>query len=412
MATPFAGSYGEATDALEGLLRKAVEQRMISDVPLGVFLSGGVDSSLIAALMCQAGERPVQTFTIGFDDDYLNEADHAREVAAYLGTRHTEMIVSPQEGLNLVPRLPEIYDEPFADSSQIPTTLLSMLARQHVTVALSGDGGDELFAGYRRYFQCMRFWHRAGLLPQSLRKALATGMGGAANSRVVDLLFRRFKGLLPGDWASRPPQESLTKLSKVVGAASPHEFYLRLSSMWERPGELMLGGDEPKTCLTDPDLHADTGGDFMRQMMYLDLMMYHPDDILTKVDRASMSVGLEARVPLVDHRVVEFAARLPSAFLVHEGAGKRILREVLYRHVPRQLIDRPKSGFAVPLDDWLRTDLRDWAESLLAEDRLRQEGMLNPGLVRQTWDEHLSGAQDWKHKLWCVLMFQAWREGQ
>ncbi len=409
---PYAGSYDEARDELERRLREAVAMRLVADVPLGAFLSGGIDSSLVTALMSSAGSLPVKTFTIGFDDDDYDEATYAREVARHLGTEHTQMYLSPRDGLDLIPELPRIYDEPFADSSQIPTTLLAMLTRKHVTVALSGDGGDELFAGYRRYFQGMRLWERARCVPLPLRRAAAVGMRGLAGTRMPDYAFRLAGRLLPQDWTSWPPGAILTKLAMIISARVPEEFYLRLNFLWPAPLRLVRGASEPVTYLTDHSRHADVGDDFVRQMMYLDFMTYHPDDILVKVDRASMSTGLEARVPLVDHRVAEFAASLPTEFLMHEGKGKRILRDILYRYVPPRLVERPKSGFAVPIGRWLRNDLRDWAETLLAEKRLRADGYLDIDLVRRTWAEHLSGRRDWKYRLWCVLMFQAWLDTQ
>ena len=405
-ASPFKGSEAEAVEQLDGLLRNAVGLRMIADVPLGAFLSGGIDSSLVVALMQAQSSRPIRTFTVGFHEAEYNEAIHARKVAEHVGTDHTELYVSPEQARAVIPRLPTMYDEPFADSSQIPTFLVSELARRHVTVALSGDGGDELFAGYNRYFWGRRLWRYLGLVPPSIRRGLAGGLTSLSPAAWANF-FERFGRFLP---VVAKPGDKLHKLAALLALPDPDTMYLGMISLWKDPAEIVVQGVEPLTPVTDRVNWA-TLQDFTMRMMYLDLITYLPDDILTKVDRASMAVGLEARVPLLDHRVVEFAWRLPLSFKIRqEGEGKWLLRRVLDRYVPRQLIERPKMGFGVPLDSWLRGPLREWAEELLDEQRLRREGYLHPAPIREKWAEHLSGKRNWQYPLWNVLMFQAWVE--
>lgn len=406
LVAPFAGTRAEALDELDRLLRSAVRERLLADVPLGAFLSGGIDSSLVVALMRQVSAATVRTFTIGNHARFYDEATHARAVAAHLGTEHCEHYVTPEEALAVIPKLPQMYDEPFADYSQIPTYLVSQLARKSVTVALSGDGGDELFGGYRRYFQAAPYWRRLALMPQPLRRVLGGTMQAAAASGIADWMGRRVPWLLPASFKCASVADSLRKAGIVIGSASVREYYGRLTSFCERPQALVLGGEEGETFFTRSTLEG-MGLSPARQMMLWDMQGYLPDDIMTKVDRASMAVSLEARAPLLDYRLAEFAAALPEEFLISGGQGKCILRELLYRYVPSELIDRPKMGFSVPLGDWLRGGLRDWAEDLLAERRLREEGLLNAEGVRKLWRSHLSG-NDRKGELWAVLMFQAW----
>ncbi len=402
LADPLALSDAEATDALESLLSDAVGRQMMADVPLGAFLSGGVDSSAVVALMQRHSDRPVRTFTIGFREGGYNEADAARAVATHIGTDHTELVVEPRHALDTIPHLPEWYDEPFADASQIPTVLISQLTRGSVTVALSGDGGDELFAGYNRYLWGDSVWRRMAPLPGGLRRT-AAGMIGAMPPAGWDALF----GLLPEGRRPRQPGDKLHKLAGVLAARDPDALYRRLVSHWTDPDAAVRGGREPRGLVWDPAVAAAVPG-FVARMQYLDSATYLPDDILAKVDRASMGVGLEARVPLLDHRVVEFAWRVPMAQKIRNGQGKWLLRQMLYRHVPKALIERPKSGFAVPLDAWLRGPLRAWAEDLLSETTLRSEGFFDPETIRACWREHLSGSRNNQQKLWNVLMFQAW----
>ena len=411
LADPFCGSDQEAVAALDTLLRDGVRQRMIADVPLGAFLSGGVDSSAVVALMQSQSSRPVRTFTIGFHETDYNEAVHAARVACHLGTDHTELYVSPQEMLDVVPRLPRLYDEPFADASQIPTFLVSQLARQHVIVSLSGDGGDELFAGYNRYTWADRIWKRAGVLQRFGRRTLR-GLISILPPEGWQTLARRMGPLTPHILRQPLLADKIQKISDMLSADCPQEVYRQLVSQWKRPDEVVLAAREPRTLLDDPAAWQEMP-DFAHWMMFMDMATYLPDDILVKLDRASMGVSLEGRVPLLDdHRVAEFAWRLPMRFKIRDGQSKWLLRQVLYQYVPADLIERPKMGFAIPIDAWLRGPLRDWAESFLAEDRLRREGFFDPAPIRLTWQEHLSGRRNWQYQLWTVLMFQAWLEVQ
>lgn len=407
-AQPFQGTDAEAITALDDLLRDAVQRQQLADVPLGAFLSGGVDSSTIVALMQAQSSRPVKTFTIGFHENGYNEAHYAKEVARHLGTDHTELYVTPEQAQAVIPRLPEIYDEPFADSSQIPTFLVAQLTRRHVTVSLSGDAGDELFGGYNRYLLASAIWGKIGWLPASVRSFAARGITAlppAAWSR----LYRALAGSLPPQLRFSQPGDKAHKLAEILTAASPDLIYRNLISHWKQPTDLVIDATEPPTILSNPD-HWAKLTKFDHRMMYLDAMSYLPDDILVKVDRAAMAVSLETRVPLLDHRVVEFAWRLPLAMKIRHGESKWILRQVLDRYVPRTLIERPKMGFGVPLDRWLRGPLRDWAEDLLDESRLRREGFFHPEPIRRKWAEHLAGTRNWQSYLWDVLMFQAWLE--
>jgi len=406
---PFTGSPEQAVDELEALLKSAVRQQMVADVPLGAFLSGGIDSSTIVALMQAQSTRPVHTFTIGFNEAGYNEAVHAKAVARHLGTDHTELYVTPQQALDVIPGLPALYCEPFADSSQIPTFLVSQLARRKVTVSLSGDAGDELFAGYNHYILARGVWGKLARLPLGLRAGLATGIRSLSPT-AWNRLLGPLQPLAPKSLRLANLGDKLHKAAGVLGARSLDELYLGLVTHWEPEG-LVLGGSEPATCLRGSPLPL-AGLDAVQRMMALDALTYLPDDILTKVDRAAMGVSLESRVPFLDHRVVEFAWRIPQSMKLRDGVGKWILRQVLYRHVPKELIERPKMGFGVPIDDWLRGPLRDWAEALLDEGRLRAEGYFNPAPIRAKWTEHLSGKRNWQYLLWDVLMFQAWLERQ
>lgn len=408
LANPFAGSESEAIAALDALLRDSVALRMIADVPLGAFLSGGIDSSTVVALMQAQSDRPVKTFTIGFHEAGYDEAAHAAAVAGHLGTDHTSIYVTPEEARTVIPQLPTMFDEPFADSSQLPTYLVSQLARRHVTVSLSGDGGDELFGGYNRYFWGRSIWRRIGWAPSSLR-AIGSRALIALSPEAWDQQFARLDPLLPAGLRQRTPGDKLHKLAGVLAVESPEELYRGLMSQWNRPEEVVIGACEPPTEMTDRSRWAALP-DFTQRMMFLDLISYLPDDILTKVDRASMAVSLEARVPLIDHRVVAFAASVPLSMKIRDGQGKWLLRQVLDQYVPRELIERPKMGFGVPIDVWLRGPLREWAEGLLDERRLRAEGFFHPAPIRKKWQEHLSGARNWQYPLWNVLQYQAWRE--
>ena len=406
---PFPGTEEESTVALESLLLDAVGLRMQADVPLGAFLSGGIDSSLVVALMQAQSERPVRTFTIGFHEQGFDEAVHAARIARHLGTDHTELYVTAQDGLDTVESLPRLWDEPFADPSQIPTLLLSRMARQSVTVCLSGDGGDELFGGYTRYLWTRDTWRRIGWIPLGVRQALAGAATGIAPA-TWDRMLRPFGRLLPGPLAIANPGDRLHKAMDILTGKSPESLYRRMVSHWKNPESVAVGAREPQTALEGPPLKSRRTG-ITENMMLIDSVMYLPDDILVKLDRASMGVSLEARVPLLDHRVFELSWRMPLAWKVRGRVGKRPLRRILDRHIPRALLERPKMGFGVPLHDWLRGPLRDWAEALIDPARLAREGYLRPRPVREKWDEHLSGRRNWSYYLWDVLMFQAWLEG-
>ncbi len=394
----------EAVERLDALLREAVRLRMIADVPLGAFLSGGINSSTVVALMQAQSTRPVKTFSIGFHARGYDEAQHARQVAAHLGADHTEFYVEPRHALDVIPRLPEWYDEPFADPSQIPTFLVSELTRRHVTVALSGDGGDELFAGYPRYRLAQRTAQALNAVPGLLHAPIASALRAlspAAWNRLLGWVPSRLRGPLSGD--------KLLKAATLFDHPEPDAIYRRLVSQWDKPDEVAAAGAEPHGPFWDTTLARDFPA-LIPRLQYLDMVTYLPDDILTKVDRATMAVGLEGRVPLLDHRVVAYSWTLPLDFKIRHRQSKWLLRRVLDRYVPQRLIDRPKMGFGVPIDAWLRGPLRDWAESLLAPARLNSLGLVRAAPVRRAWQEHLEGTRNWQYPLWTVLMLQAWRE--
>jgi asparagine synthase (glutamine-hydrolysing) len=398
----FSGSREDAVDRLEELLLEAVQMRMLSDVELGAFLSGGVDSSTVVALMQARSGRPVRTFSIGSPDASFDEAASARQVALHLGTHHTELVIDAADALEVVPLLATLYDEPFADSSQIPTYLLSKLARQNVTVALSGDGGDELFGGYNRHVWAGRVWTITRRLPLWLRRAAGRTLTAVAPG-TYDCWFVQAGRVLPRPLRHRLPGYKLHKLASVLDCSSPLQLYERLAAQWPHTAQPVIGGPQHMGLREGVNL-----AEFPSQMMLMDMERYLPDDILTKVDRASMAVGLEVRVPILDHRVVEFAWQLPLRYKICEGQSKWVLRQVLHRYVPLKLVDRPKAGFGIPLGSWLRGPLRDWAEDLLDEERLTDEGYFDPGPIREAWQQHLAGTHSWEYALWTVLMFQAW----
>src|SRR5579884_740298 len=397
------GSEEHILEQLHEKLFDAVRLRMISDVPLGAFLSGGIDSSLVVALMQKQSRRPVKTFTIGFHESDYNEAAHAKKIAEHLGTDHTEFFVTPKDAMDVVPLLPEMYDEPFADSSQIHTHLVSKLARRHVTVTLSGDGGDELFCGYSRYEFAQSLWNKLKNIPGPAARSAAK-LVHAVSPAVLDRLLKAIpaRGKL-----KNATGQKLHRLADHLAAQDPAEIYLRAISMWADPAAVVIGSTEHN--VIQEAICNYRGMPTVAEMaMLTDLTNYLPDDILTKVDRASMAVGLEARVPILDHRVVEFAWRLPPDFKIRNGKTKWALRQLLYQHVPPELIERPKMGFGVPLDRWLRGPLREWAEDLLSPESLRRTGYLSIAPVREKWEEHLAGTYNWQFLLWPVLMFQAW----
>jgi asparagine synthase (glutamine-hydrolysing) len=400
------GSDAEAIEQLEETLLQAVRLRMIADVPLGAFLSGGIDSSAVVALMQAQSSRAVKTFTIGFHEDEFNEAGHAKKVAAHLGTEHTELYVTPKDALDVVPMLPSMYDEPFSDSSQIPTYLVSKLARGSVTVSLSGDGGDELFGGYNRYLLTRSIWNSIERLPKPVRKTAAK-LVQAVPPNAIDHVFRLFRPVTPERMRLSTPGDKAHKFASLLAVESQEAIYHRLLSHWDCPSEIVLNSREPDTVLGSIAESACLPN-IEEVMMLTDMLNYLPDDILTKVDRASMAVSLEARVPLLDHRVVEFAWRLPLHFKIRNKTSKWILRQVLYKYVPKELMERPKMGFGVPIGSWLRGPLRDWAEDLLSAESLGRHQLLNIKEIRKKWAEHLSGSQNWQYLLWDVLVFQDW----
>jgi asparagine synthase (glutamine-hydrolysing) len=405
-ADPFIGGEEQAADQLERLLRDVVKNQMLSDVPLGVLLSGGIDSSLITALMQAESDRPVRSFTIGFSDKNYDESADARRVAAHLGTDHTELFVTPDHILNLIPRLPTLFDEPFADASQLPTYLVAELTRQHVTVCLTGDGGDETFAGYNRHFWAPLVWDKINNVPPALRSIAAKGTR-LLSPKAYDTLFDLAGNLLPHAARVRMPGHKAHKLADILSAETREELYKRLSSTWPDPGSLLLAGTEPSTTIDQRETWPHLP-DYTRWMQYMDSVTYLPGDILHKVDRATMGVALESRSPYLDHRVVEFAWRLRLTMLLKGKEGKRILRSILYRHVPKNLVDRPKMGFGVPLDSWLRGPLKTWAHDLLNPTRLKDQGLFNPDEITRQLTDHMTGSRDNQYRIWNMLMFQTW----
>ena len=402
-ASPAEGSDAELMEQLHQKLRDAIRLRMIADVPLGAFLSGGIDSSLVVALMQAQSSRPVKTFTIGFAEESHNEAAYARTVAEHLGTDHTEFVLSAQDVLNVVPLLPSMYDEPFADSSQIPTHLVAKMARRHVTAALSGDGGDELFCGYSRYSFAHSLQRVLARVPQPIANAgakLIRSVSPASIDRCLELLPAR--GILKNS-----PGQKFHRMASHLANPNAAEIYLSFISMWADPSAVVPGSQEHDAVLAA--IHRFGWLSDIRDMAMLsDAATYLPDDLLTKLDRASMAVSLEARVPILDHRVVEFALRLPLRLKTRDRQTKWALRQILYRYVPPQIVERPKMGFSVPMDSWLRGPLREWAEDLLSSENLNRHGLFAVQPIREKWQEHLSAHRNWQHLLWPVLMFQAW----
>ena len=409
LRAPFAGSAADAIAELDLRLRAAVAGQMIADVPLGAFLSGGIDSSTVVALMQAQSPAPVKTFTIGFAEDAYDEAKHAAAVARHLGTDHTELYVTALDALDVVPQLPAMYDEPFADSSQIPTHLVAKLARAHVKVSLSGDGGDELFGGYTRHAWTGRMWNALRHYPRPLRAAMAQ-LATCASPAAWDRLSGALAPLLPRRLRQSHPGDKLHKAAAVLDAGSPAEIYLRLLSQWQDPASVVIDGVEPAVAARDAAPWR--SGGIAESQMLLDLVSYLPDDILVKIDRAAMSVSLETRVPFLDHRVIEFAWQLPLSMKIRDGQGKWLLRQLLHQYVPPALVERPKTGFGVPLDSWLRGPLKTWASDLLAPARLERQGYLRAEPITRLWQEHRSGRRNHQHALWCALMFESWLAAQ
>lgn len=401
----FRGSPIEAIDKLDSLINSAISHQAIADVPLGVFLSSGIDSSLITAIFQKQSSSPVRTFTIGFEEIGFNEASYASDIARHLGTRHEEFYVTSKQALDLVPSLPSIYSEPFSDSSQIPTFLLARLARDNVTVVLTGDGGDELFCGYNRYLVVDRFWKVLNLFPIESRRVIANALLSIKPEH-WSVVLTGLRSVLPNFLRGADRGDFLHKGLNVLGSRSVSHLHLQLLSRWNNPESVVIDGIEPALKLFEDDLSCSVGD--LTSMMIRDIKSYLPDDVLVKVDRATMAVSLEGRSPYLDHNIVEFALSLPLSFKLQNGKGKWILREVLYRYLPKTLIDRPKMGFGVPIAEWLRGPLKEWAAELLDESRLRREGYFHPDLITEKWLEHLSGRRNWQDCLWSVLMFQAW----
>ncbi|WP_394180948.1 asparagine synthase (glutamine-hydrolyzing) [Marinomonas posidonica] len=403
MKSPFSGTENDAVVRLEKTLKSAVALQMSADVPLGAFLSGGVDSSAIVALMQAQSMKKIKTFSIGFDDKAYNEAEHARAVAQHLGTEHYDMYVSGQDALDVIPKLPYIYDEPFADSSQIPTYLVSQIAKKKVTVSLSGDAGDELFGGYNRYTMTNNIWKYLSPIPVPLRKLVSSGIQSVSPEHWSKLL----NIINPSNKPQIKIGDKLHKGARVLSSKNVDELYDRLISGIDEPEEWLK--NKKKVILDKVDLS------FLKtieSMMARDMVGYLPTDILTKVDRAAMAVSLETRVPFLDPSVIELAASFPLEYKIRDGVGKWVLREVLYKHVPEELIERPKMGFGVPLAEWLRGPLKDWAENLLDKNRLHDQGFFDVSVVHRKWQEHVSGKRNWQTQLWAVLIFQAWLDSE
>jgi len=405
----FQGNDEDAVDELDSLLRKTLSDQSIADVPLGAFLSGGIDSTAVVSILQSLSETSVRTFTIGYDDTKYDESQRARKIAAHLGTEHNEWIITSSDALEVIPQLPIYYDEPFADASQIPTALISRFAKEQVTVALSGDGGDEMFGGYNRHIWGPDLWSSMSRYPGQLRTILAGGVK-CLSPAAWDRLFVLAKPLLPNRYVASLPGEKIHKMAAIMDSCNERELYSRLVRAWPDPVPV-IGGVSGNTADSYGELWQ-YGEDFAHQMMALDTLTYLPDDILVKMDRAAMAASLESRIPYLDHRIVEFAASLPLHYKIRCGQGKWILRTLLERYVPRQLMNAPKSGFAIPIHEWLRGPLRDWAESLLDERRLSEEGYFDPDAIRRVWQQHLSGRRNTQYLLWSVLMFQAWLEAQ
>ncbi len=391
---------------LEDLLKRVINNQMIADVPLGAFLSGGIDSSTVVALMQSQSSQPVKTFTIGFWEKAYNEAPYAQAVAQHLGCKHTELYITPQEAIAVIPQLSLIYDEPFADASQIPTFLVAKLAKQQVTVSLTGDGGDEIFGGYSQYFWGEKIWRGIRWLPWTIRRAISQTL----TTFSPEFFNNLFSHLPNSPFTYFSPAESLARLASVMGEQQAIAIYQHLISEWRTPTKVVLNTQELLTPITNPEYWSQDVN-LYQQMMYLDLITELPDDILVKVDRATMSVSLESRTPFLDHRIIELAWQLPLSNHIKNYQGKQLLRQILSRYLPVNLIERPKQGFAMPIAQWLRSStLRDWAESLLNLETLRNQGIFQPQLIRQKWQQHLDGDYNWQSHLWIVLMFQSWLE--
>ena len=389
---------------LEKRLKFSVKKQMISDVPLGAFLSGGIDSSIVTALMQSQSIKPIKTFTIGFNENDLSEAQFSKKIANHLGTEHTELYISPKQAMEVIPKLPYIYDEPFSDSSQIPTILVSQIAKKHVKVVLSGDGGDELFCGYNRYILSKKFSNLFTLMPLPFRKIISSSL-----KLISPLNWNKISKFLPSAYQHSEFGNKIYKGANALEAKTVYELYNILCSSWQNPNSIVKNSQEPLTFLSKSKSQL---GELNNQqiMMALDYLTYLPNDILVKVDRASMASSLETRVPLLDHKLIEYAWQIPQSLKLRNGSGKWILKKILNKYVPNKLTERPKMGFGIPIESWLRGPLKDWAEDLLDEKRLQEEGYFNSKLIREKWTEHLGGKKNWHNQLWDILMFQAWKE--
>ncbi|MBL4601818.1 MAG: asparagine synthase (glutamine-hydrolyzing) [Emcibacteraceae bacterium] len=400
----YQGNEDEAVEELEKILKKSIKQQMMADVPLGAFLSGGIDSSTVVALMQAQSERPIKTFSIGFNEEGYDEAVHARAVAEHLGTEHTELYVTSEQAMSVISKLAKLYDEPFADSSQIPTYLVSKMAKEHVTVSLSGDAGDELFCGYNRYVMTHNLWAKLSKIPRPIRSLCAFFM-----TLVSVKTWNNINKIIPTKFKMANLGDKMHKAANVLTTKTVSELYKGLVSTWNKPDEIVINSKEPLTALNDPKRTPNLTND-VEKMMAIDTISYLPDDILAKVDRASMGVSLEGRIPFLNHKVVEFAWTLPLEYKLRGGITKWCLKEVLYKHVPKSIMERPKMGFGVPIDEWLRGPLKEWAEKLIDESRLKKEGFFEPKIIQKVWQEHQSGKRNWQHKIWAILMFQLWYE--
>ena len=403
----FSLDYKSAVDKLDLLLRGAVRGQMASDVPIGAFLSGGIDSTTIVALAQSQSKEPIKTFTVGFNEELYNEARYAKQVAKYLGTDHTELYMSAEGALDAIKKIPYMYTEPFADPSQIPTFLVSNMIRDHVTVGLSGDAGDEVFIGYNRYILTGRYWKKLKKIPYPVRLFISDIVRKIPPKR-LNMLFLHVQKILPTKYQQANIGEKLHKAASVLRAKTPDELYRFIVSRWQKPESVVIGvgSQQTMTGYKFSDL------EIVQQMAKLDLITYLPDDILCKVDRSSMFASLESRAPFLDHRVIEFALNLPLEYKIKNGVGKYILRDVLYRYIPKKLVDRPKMGFGVPISDWLRGPLKGWADDLLDKDRLLSEGFFHPEPIHRMWREHQQGVANWQYQLWPILMFQLWLENE
>lgn len=393
-------------EEVEDLLKNIVSEQMLSDVPLGAFLSGGVDSSLIVSLMQQQSSRPVSTFSIGFTDPRYNEAHFAKDVASHLGTDHTELYVTPQDALNVIPKIPHIYTEPFADASQVPTFLVSQLARKNVTVSLTGDAGDELFSGYNRYQWGPKIWQKIDGVPLPLRQGLRR-ISSSVNVKTWDSFFKLLYKAIPQNRQIAVPAQKLKKIESIIDSPDPLALYMALISQWQNPNSVTTAGQELEY---DYKRLWKNDRSIADNMAFCDFKGYMADDILVKVDRAAMAVSLETRAPFLDHRLIEKAFSIPQSLKFKDGQSKWLLRQILYKYVPKSLIERPKLGFGIPIDAWLRTDLKDWAMDLLSPGKLGRHGLFEQSVVEHCWQEHLQGRADNQYQLWGVLMFQAWYE--